>query len=128
MCIALKQLGYVDTYHMKSVFENPMDCQMWIEAFEAKYLGKGKPFEREDWDQLLGHCQVKSLCYKDSQHKEPTNYPSHQPTLQNPHPRLYNKPPLPPRHHPFRTTKLTAPFFTPRRPSATSPQPPSCPS
>lgn len=96
MCIALKQLGYVDTYHMKSVFENPMDCQMWIEAFEAKYLGKGKPFEREDWDQLLGHCQVKSLCYKDSQHKEPTNYPSHQPTRQNPHPRLYNNPPLHP--------------------------------
>jgi len=61
MCIALKQLGYVDTYHMKSVIENPMDCQMWIEALEAKYFGKGKPFEREDWDQLLGHCQVRSL-------------------------------------------------------------------
>ena len=31
---------------------------MWIEAIEAKFEGKGKPFEREDWDQLLGHCMV----------------------------------------------------------------------
>lgn len=30
---------------------------MWIEAIEAKHLGKGKPFTRKDWDQLLGHCQ-----------------------------------------------------------------------
>lgn len=31
---------------------------MWVEAFEAKFEGKGKPFQREDWDQLLGHCQA----------------------------------------------------------------------
>lgn len=31
---------------------------MWIEALEAKYEGKGKPFGRTEWDQLLGHCQA----------------------------------------------------------------------
>ncbi len=55
---ALKDLGYIDTYHMDSVFENPPDADMWQEAFAAKYHGKGKKFERKDWDQLLGHCQV----------------------------------------------------------------------
>ena len=59
MRLALKQLGYIDTYHMQSVWENRMDSEMWIEAFEAKYFGKGKPYGREEWDQLLGHCQVK---------------------------------------------------------------------
>ena len=33
--------------------ENPRDAEMWIEAFEAKFEGKGKEFTREDWDQLL---------------------------------------------------------------------------
>lgn len=31
---------------------------MWIAAYEAKFEGKGKPFEKVDWDQLLGHCQA----------------------------------------------------------------------
>ena len=55
---ALKDLGYIDTYHMDSIFENPPDCDMWREAFAAKYHNKGKKFERQDWDKLLGHCQV----------------------------------------------------------------------
>lgn len=38
--------------------ENPRDSDMWVEAFEAKHEGKGKPFVKEDWDQLLGHCMV----------------------------------------------------------------------
>jgi hypothetical protein len=38
--------------------ENPPDALMWINAFEAKYYGKGN-FGREFWDQLLGHCQVR---------------------------------------------------------------------
>jgi len=58
MKVALEQLGYNDTYHMLSVMENRMDCGIWIEAFDAKYFGKGKPFGREEWDMLLGHCQV----------------------------------------------------------------------
>ena len=56
---ALIDLGYVDCYHYTAAFqENPMDCLMWNEAFEAKFEGKGKEFTRKDWDQLLGHCQV----------------------------------------------------------------------
>ncbi|KAK5122261.1 hypothetical protein LTR85_004171 [Meristemomyces frigidus] len=38
--------------------DNPRDAEMWIEAFQAKFEGKGRPFERKDWDQLLGHCQA----------------------------------------------------------------------
>jgi hypothetical protein len=38
--------------------ENPPDAPMWIDAFEAKYYGKGN-FGKESWDQLLGHCQVR---------------------------------------------------------------------
>jgi hypothetical protein len=33
---------------MLSVMENRMDCGIWIEAFDAKYFGKGKPFGREE--------------------------------------------------------------------------------
>jgi hypothetical protein len=56
---ALKRLGYVDTYHMMSAsIENPMDCLMWQAAFAAKYDGIGM-FGGTEWDQLLGHCQVR---------------------------------------------------------------------
>ena len=58
MRAALKELGYLDTYHMDAVFENPPDLDMWQDAFAAKYHNKGKKFERKDWDKLLGHCQV----------------------------------------------------------------------
>lgn len=46
---------------MASIVEdNPKDMEMWIQAFEAKFEGKGKPFTRDDWDQLLGHCMAVS--------------------------------------------------------------------
>ncbi|KAI9741367.1 MAG: hypothetical protein M1834_003084 [Cirrosporium novae-zelandiae] len=55
---ALKRLGYQDTYHMMCAsVENPPDCLMWSDAFAAKYDGKGE-WGREQWDQLLGHCQA----------------------------------------------------------------------
>lgn len=55
---ALRELGYVDTYHMMNAsVENPPDCLMWQDAFAAIYDGKGK-FGKEEWDALLGHCQV----------------------------------------------------------------------
>ncbi len=58
---ALKRLGYVDTYHMMSAsVENPPDCAYWKAAFEAKYENKGEMLSREQWDQLLGHCQAVS--------------------------------------------------------------------
>lgn len=33
---------------------------MWSEALAAKFEGKGKPYGREEFDQLLGHCQAVS--------------------------------------------------------------------
>lgn len=59
MRAAMKQLGYVDTYHMMNCsIENPPDALMWMDALCAKYDKKGKPFTREDWDQLLGNSQA----------------------------------------------------------------------
>ncbi|PON22177.1 hypothetical protein TGAM01_v209051 [Trichoderma gamsii] len=59
MRAAMKQLGYVDTYHMMNTsIENPPDALMWMDALCAKYDKKGKPFTREDWDQLLGNSQA----------------------------------------------------------------------
>jgi len=38
----LKQLGYEGTCHYFSMLmENPPDSEMWVEAFEAKFEGKG---------------------------------------------------------------------------------------
>jgi len=55
---ALKELGFSDCYHMMSAsVENPPDCLLWQDAFDAKYAGKGT-FGRREWDQLLGHCQA----------------------------------------------------------------------
>jgi len=59
MRAAMKQLGYVDTYHMMNCsIENPPDALMWMDALTAKYDGVGKKFTREDWDQLLGNAQA----------------------------------------------------------------------
>lgn len=59
MRAAMKELGYVDTYHMMSCsIENPPDALMWMDALRAKYDGVGAPFTRADWDQLLGNCQA----------------------------------------------------------------------
>lgn len=55
---ALQELGFDDCYHMMSAsVENPPDCLMWSDALASKYDGKGT-FGREQWDQLLGHCQA----------------------------------------------------------------------
>ncbi|KAL9123531.1 MAG: hypothetical protein Q9217_007039 [Psora testacea] len=58
MRVALKKLGFEDTYHMDNVIENPSDIDFWTRAYKAKFCGEGKPFGREEWDQLLGHCQA----------------------------------------------------------------------
>jgi hypothetical protein len=55
---ALYHLGYFDVYHASSaLMENPLDCDMWVEAVDATFNGKGT-FPREDWDHLLGHCMA----------------------------------------------------------------------
>ena len=56
---ALQILGYNETYHgFAPAFETPLDNKMWLDAANAKFKGKGKPFGRKEFDQLLGHCQV----------------------------------------------------------------------
>lgn len=55
----MKQLGYVDTYHMMNCsIENPPDALLWMDALRAKYDGVGEPFTRKDWDKLLGNAQA----------------------------------------------------------------------
>lgn len=57
----MKQLGYRDTYQLKSCLEqNPPDCLMWMDALCAKYDGQGTKFTRKEWDQLLGNVDVVS--------------------------------------------------------------------
>jgi len=59
---ALKLLGYIDCYHMFNLMIDPDDNDMWIDAINGKFFSHlgHKPFEKKDWDQLLGHCQVRS--------------------------------------------------------------------
>lgn len=61
MVEALHELGISDVYHATSFYKhNPRDCDMWVEAFEAKFGNSGgKPFGRAQWDRLLGHCMVR---------------------------------------------------------------------
>lgn len=37
--------------------ETPRDNELWTQAIKAKWDDEGS-FEKEDWDQLLGHCQA----------------------------------------------------------------------
>ena len=58
---ALTILGF-PCYHYMSVIGNTKDAEVWIEALDAKFLGKGSPFTLENWDQLLGnHAAVADL-------------------------------------------------------------------
>ena len=51
---ALVQLAYVDTYHgFVPAFENPQDCEMWLDAMHAKYDGRSKPFGRAEFDYFV---------------------------------------------------------------------------
>ncbi|MCJ1230462.1 hypothetical protein MMC12_007136 [Toensbergia leucococca] len=64
---ALDQLGFGKCYHMRTAMnEYPRDCAMWLEAFEAKYDGKGS-FGKRQWDQLLGHyssvCDLPAIAF-----------------------------------------------------------------
>ena len=59
MRVALSRMGFDEVYHMVSVWHNPDDAQWWQRAADASWENKGT-FTREDWDKLLGHCQVSS--------------------------------------------------------------------
>ncbi|TWU71559.1 hypothetical protein ED733_000209 [Metarhizium rileyi] len=58
---ALHQLGFHTCYHMASIMESQnmeTDIDLWIEALEVKFDGKGEKWTREDWDKLLGRSQA----------------------------------------------------------------------
>jgi hypothetical protein len=41
--MALLQLGLADVYHTVELLqENPKDDDLWVEAYQAKFEGKGK--------------------------------------------------------------------------------------
>lgn len=52
-------LGY-PCYHSIVFFSNIRDCEMWNEALDSKFFGKGPRFTRADWDQLLGNYRAVS--------------------------------------------------------------------
>ncbi|KAJ7455820.1 P-loop containing nucleoside triphosphate hydrolase protein [Mycena latifolia] len=56
--IALETLGYKETNHGFTVFTKLCEMEMWTEAINAKFFGKGKPYGPADWDRLLGHCMA----------------------------------------------------------------------
>ncbi|KAJ7200834.1 P-loop containing nucleoside triphosphate hydrolase protein [Mycena pura] len=58
MRIALETLGYRETSHGFTVSANLSEMEMWTEAINAKFFGKGTPYGRAEWDQLLGHCMA----------------------------------------------------------------------
>ena len=54
MQLALQILGY-PCYHGLTLIANVRDTEMWNKALDAKFFGKGDPFTRVEWDQLLGN-------------------------------------------------------------------------
>jgi hypothetical protein len=36
---------------------------MWLAGLRAKFEGKGPLFGKSEFDQLLGHCQVRTVAY-----------------------------------------------------------------
>ena len=55
MCKAAEILGYPNAYHFSSFYDNVSDCDMWLEALNAKYYGKGRMPDKAFFDGLLGH-------------------------------------------------------------------------
>ncbi|KAJ7271098.1 hypothetical protein C8J57DRAFT_1716273 [Mycena rebaudengoi] len=51
---ALKILSCNDPY----LDTNPLDIDMWTDALNARFFGKGKPLPAPEWEQLLEHCEV----------------------------------------------------------------------
>lgn len=60
---ALQILGY-KPYHMAETAKNAdVDMPCWIEGIEAKYIGKGKPWGREEFDKLTGRFDVRQASH-----------------------------------------------------------------
>lgn len=67
---ALNTLG-IPCYHGLTLIDrtahSPTHCTLWCKALDAKFHGKGAPFTRRDWDELLGEygavCDVPAICF-----------------------------------------------------------------
>ena len=55
---ALERLGYTHCAHGFDILGNDAYAARLEQAVDAKYFDKGRPFERDDWDELLGHCSA----------------------------------------------------------------------
>ena len=53
---ALQILGYNHTAHGFDMISHPEVGAPWMEAVNAKFLNKGKPYGRAEFDALLGDC------------------------------------------------------------------------
>ena len=66
MQTALNILG-VPCWHGLLLFSSVRDCDLWIEALDAKFAGKGERYKRADWDRLLGNysavADVPTVCF-----------------------------------------------------------------
>lgn len=60
---ALKTLGYTP-YHMYEVITNgATHMDLFDEAIRCKYLGKGKPYGKAEFDKWLGNYDVRHLSF-----------------------------------------------------------------
>ncbi|KAJ7153457.1 hypothetical protein C8R43DRAFT_446511 [Mycena crocata] len=55
MRAAVKILARADSPHMSG---NTPDIDMWIDALNSRFFGKGPKIAGQEWEQLLGHCEV----------------------------------------------------------------------
>lgn len=59
MYTALQKLGF-KSYHMGETFYNKEGSHpLWLEALEAKYQGKGRPYGKAEFEKLLGKYDVR---------------------------------------------------------------------
>ncbi|KAK3676117.1 hypothetical protein LTR78_003867 [Recurvomyces mirabilis] len=52
---AMTILGYPNPYHFSSFYDNIRDSDMWMEALDAKFNGKGELPDRAFFDGILSH-------------------------------------------------------------------------
>jgi len=46
---------------MREIFERPRNADKWIPALEYKYEGKGTPFTKDQFDDVIGEYSVRPL-------------------------------------------------------------------
>jgi hypothetical protein len=62
--VALKKLGYT-CYHMAECGRDAANdsLTLWHAAIDAKYYGKGRKFEGEDFDKMLWRYDVRAVIF-----------------------------------------------------------------